>query len=530
MGLDKSLGQIVLSQRPELCDYQINGAMNASKFLKKNPKDIAIDVITKIPLEIKNKVEFSVAGNGFINLKLGDEFLLKTIPTSLNVPKDYKKVIIDFSSPNIAKSMHVGHVRSTLIGACLVNLYRYQGSNVTADNHIGDFGTPLGIVISKIINQSDFIWNLENIEKNYVEGSIQYKIDEEFKKIVQEITVKLQNNDPDITKVWDKIVSTTVNSLKKDYSQLGIKFDTWDGESKFQSKIPLMIDSLEKKGMCVSSNGAKVIDLYPNPPLLLEKSAGGYLYHTTDLACINERSMYDLMLYVVDNRQKLHFEQLFLAAKKVEFIKDNQKAIHVAFGTINGQDNRPFKTRDGDVLKLSDLIEQSILKAKEKIKDKEFSDFENNSEIIGIGALKFAELKHHRLSDYVFDLDKFMSLEGFTGPYVMYSIVRAKSILSKTKEEGELIQINSPEERSIVLLLNQFKDYFSKSINLNEPHHLCEYSYKLANAFNSFYQNHSIVNENNDLLKKNKIALINLVINHLTVTLGLLGISVPSKM
>ena len=524
LGLPKNFGQINLSQRPEYSDYQINGAMAGAKLLKQSPLIIAGRILELIPKESFQDFEFENT-NGFINIKLKDHLLLQAINVAEKVPEVKEKVIIDFSGPNVAKSMHVGHLRSTLIGASLVNLYRYQGSEVYGDNHLGDFGTPLGIVVTEIMKQHDFSWTLEDIERLYVIGSKEYKENELFKDTVQKHTTEIQLKQGQAFELWKKVIDVTKESLNKDYSQLDIVFDLWHGESSFQERIPVLMHQLENDGFLKESFGAKVLELEQGNPLILQKQSGAYLYQTTDLVCLQERlKNYDRILYVVDNRQQLHFEQLFAAIKKLNW-QDQQIVEHIKFGTINGEDNKPFKTRDGGILKLSDLIQQMTILASRYTEDME------DAKVIGIGGLKFAELKHNRISDYVFSLDKFISKEGFTGPYIMYSVVRGKSILTKNADESKLGErINSNFERELILAICQFSHYFKKSIDLNEPHHLCEYAFLLANKFNNFYQNHSVLKESDLQLKFHRLALVEKTISMLTLVLNLLGIKVPSKM
>jgi arginyl-tRNA synthetase len=481
LGLNPNLALIVSSDLPKLSDYQCNGALASAKVLKQNPMTIAEKIVESLPTDVSIDYEINVVKPGFINIKLKQKKLLDLAAEALVISKEHKKVLIDYGSPNVAKGMHIGHLRSTLIGSALVSIHRYAGHEVVGDNHLGDWGTPLGIVITKIQSQQNFSWTLDEIESLYVSGSIQYKTDKTFKAVVLNTTNLLQQGDLGVKALWQKIVNITISSLKSDYEKLGVHFDLWEGESSFEHLLPIMIQELTAKGFVSLSDGALVIDL-PGVPLMLEKSGGGYLYHTTDLACLKLRTpLYDKILYVVDNRQTLHFKQLFLAGTKVGYLNNNEQAEHVAFGTINGKDGKPFKTRDGSVLKIKELIEQVFNAAESKIK-LNFTEEEkkHNLPIIAIGALKFAELKHQRLSDYVFDLDSFMALEGFTGPYVMYSAVRAISILSKTKIQGEpLSQIFSESERDLVSVLSKFKEYYNKSLNFNEPHHLCDFAFKM---------------------------------------------------
>lgn len=529
LGADESCGALVLSNRPDLADYQCNGAFMAAKALKKSPQEIAKEVINKINNPLYDLKEV----NGFINVCIKSQALL-TEP-SLQVSQNSKKVVIDFSSPNVAKGMHVGHLRSTLIGQALVNLYKFVGHEVTADNHLGDWGTPLGIVITLIKNENPMVLSLPIIEDLYIKGSKNYKTDPDFKQQVQETTTKLQEGEKETKLIWEKIVNITKEDLKKDYEKLNITFDTWLGESFFENLIEPMIEELENKGLAQSSQGAKVLPLDSHPPLILQKSSGGFLYHTTDLACLKYRQKnFDEVLYVVDKRQGLHFEQVFEAAHIAGYFP--KKASHIAFGTINGSDGKPFKTRSGEVLKLKELILEVQEACLNKIKslNNSYSDLELEqiSQEVALGALKFAELKHHRLSDYNFDLDKFTSLEGFTGPYVLYAGVRMKSILNKVQGNPK-IYLNkelSLEEKSLLVKIHQFKDYINKAYEDNEPHILCQYAYDLAKEFNSFYHKININQELNLEYKNHYLWVTQTSLKTLETILNLLGILIPNKM
>lgn len=533
LGVPEDQVLVSASQRPDLADYQCNTALSAQKTLKQNPMDVAGQIINKIK---SNDFDLSVVKPGFINIKLTPKALVK-------IPKVQKtnnplKVLIDFSSPNVAKGMHVGHLRSTLIGASLVKIYKFLGHPVVSDNHLGDWGTPLGIVIAKILKEKDYQYSLDLIEKLYIEGSIEYKSNEDFKNEVQKITDKLQQNDEQLKKIWANIILCTIDSLKSDYQSLGISFDEYLGESFYEKLIPKMIEDFQDKNLIEKSEGATVIKLKDDKnPLLIEKSNGGYLYQTTDLACLKYRHQegFEKVLYVVDKRQKLHFEQVFEAASEVGYLS-GLNPVHVTFGTVNGEDGKPYKTRNGNVLKLTELIKEAKIIAKEKLEtlQTDYTEDEKNeiSNIVAIGGLKFAELKHNRNSDYVFNLEKFMALEGYTGPYVMYAGVRIKSILNKISSTGEfsLDHEFSSEEKALLFSLHKLSSIVEKSAAHQEPNHLCELAYEIAKNFNSFYQKHPIVSEESEVLKSHYVWIIKETLNTLTTTLNLLGIDIPEKM
>lgn len=530
LGLDPSLALLVPSQRPDLSDFQINGALSAAKILKKSPALIAQSIIEALPPELDNWGTVS-HHQGFINITLHDNFLLNLLPDRLEVPHKSLKVLIDFSGPNIAKSMHVGHLRSTLIGSTLVNLYRYQKSTVISDNHLGDFGTPLGIIITQIQNEPNFDWTLENIEKFYISGSVLYKdpLQSKFQEAVKSNTLKLQQLDPEIMPLWEKITQLTKQSLMNDYHKLNIHFDRWFGESYFQPLLQDLVQECQEANISQLSQGAWTIPLtnFSNP-FLLQKNDGGALYQTTDLACLKLRLQehFDKIIYVVDNRQNLHFQQLFAVASLLPWPQLPQQLYHIGFGTINGPDNKPFKTRSGDSLKLSTLINQM-----EELVSQKMPFDPQSSTKVAVGALKFAELKHHRLTDYVFDIEKFISLEGYTGPYLMYSLVRGKSVLAKNSQSPKLSSQNySPLDRELALTLNAFSSHFIGAINNHAPHILCEYAYNLANVFNKFYHQHNILKESNVQIQQHRLALTAYTVENLTTVLNLLGIDVPDKM
>lgn len=531
LGLDPSLGNIVLSGRPELCDYQCNGSFNAGKTLKQNPLVIADNLIKQLPNEIKELFEIKNE-KGFINISLKEKAYFLDLKKNLSIVPENKKVVIDYGSPNIAKGMHIGHLRSTLIGACLCLIHKAKGHKTVGDNHIGDFGTPLGIVIHQIKLNPHIELSLENIESLYVKGSVLYKNDTDFKNEVLKTTQLLQQNDPQTKETWNQIVEITKKSLIDDYSQMGIVFDQWNGESAFEPVIPSVFQDLQKLGLIKESEGAKIVELKDMPSVILEKSGGGYLYHTTDIACVKTRQDYDQLLYVVDKRQALHFKQVFEISRLAGYLT-TQKAEHIAFGTINGSDGKPFKTRSGEVLKLKEVIEEfkeaTIKKLSAKLTEEEKQTI---APIIAIGSLKFAELKCSRTQDYVFNLEQFTSLEGVTAPYVMYAGVRAKSILNKHLDGIIKCQekIHTEEEKKVWLLLNQFNDIFELSLKNNEPHHLCLYAYNLASAFNNFYNTTNILKESNEEVKSHYLYLVQTFYETLERVLGLLGIEIPPKM
>lgn len=535
-GIPPALSKIIISTRPELCDYQCNGCLAASKILKDNPKNIANSIIKLLSDKVLTDYFLIAHDSGYINISVSNKKLYELAFNNLDIKKENKSICIDYSSPNIAKSMHVGHLRSTLIGNALCKMYKFAGWTVIGDNHIGDFGTPMGIVISQILNNPLInmdLMSIEEIESLYIQGSILFKENEDFKNQVLENTKKLQNQHEEVKNIWNKLISITKQSLNDDYLQLDIIFDEWNGESKFEHLLEPMISNLDNQGFVKMSNGSSIIELSdPKNPLLLTKSNGSFLYSTTDLACLTTRKSFDKILYVVDVRQSLHFSQIFEAGVKVGFIKTNQ-AHHISFGTINGKDNKPFKTRNGDSLKLKELIDIALHKSKDNISDKiDILKKDKISTIIGIGSLKFEELKHNRNSNYIFDLDSFISPEGFTGPYLMYAGVRSQSILNQHQYTYKYDISYNPSilERQLLLKLAQFKNSFNASLSLNEPHHLCEYLFELANIYNKFYNEKNISKENDHNVKNQLLSINENFINTLSTGLSLLGIQLPEAM
>lgn len=562
-GFDVAHARVTVSDRPDLAQFQCNGALAIAKQQKLKPRDVAQQIIDALP----NKELFSdlsIAGPGFINLTLTDEALVafqkKELPAYYSEPQktEQKKIVLDYGGANIAKPLHVGHLRSAMIGDSIKRILRFLGHEVFGDIHMGDWGTQMGIVICELKREhpelpyfdeafkgaypSESPVTLKQLEELYPRGAQRVKEDAQAKADALQATVELQNGRPGYRALWKHIVDVSVAGLQKDYADLGVEFDWWYGESHYHDRIAPMVERLEKEGYATQSEGATVILLGEEmPPLLLKKSDGAFLYSTTDLAAVEERIQddhADVILYVVDQRQGLHFDQVFAAAKKVGLFS-NQELRHLGFGTMNGADGKPFKTRAGGVMKLRDLIDMITEKARIRMEEndmaKEFSTEEKEviAKQVGVASLKFADLMNHRASNYMFDLEKFSQFEGKTGPYLLYTTVRIGSILRKAELQTQINDLGNPltdVERQLMLKLALFPDVISGMLEQYLPHLLCEHLYELAQTFNHFYTQCRIVTEKDEAKKKHWLALCAATQKQLEVGLQLLGISVPKGM
>ena len=562
-GLDEAFGLVQLSDRPDLAQFQCNGALAAAKQAKSNPRAIAEKIAARLKTDPRfSKVE--IAGPGFINLDLGDAALDARVaaPDAPATPNG-KTALIDFGGPNVAKPMHVGHLRSAVIGDCLQRLFRANGWQVVSDIHLGDWGLQMGQLISEVEvkgiapiyfdagfegpypEQSPV--TMEDLEELYPAASAACKADPARLEAARRATVELQDGRPGYRALWRHFVTVSQVGLEREYASLGVKFDLWKGESSVHDLIAPMLEDLKARGLAEMNEGALVIpvarddDKKPMPPLLLVKSDGGVLYGTTDMATVIERMRDqnpDLILYVVDHRQHGHFEQVFRAARKTG-IAGNAQLEHAGFGTINGSDGKPFKTRAGGVMKLYDLIAMAEVEAKSRLAEQGLgSDYsaeerENIAKQIAIATIKFADLSNHRTTDYIFDLERFSRFEGKTGPYLQYAAVRIQSILRKARDEGYVCgtpAIHSPEERTLALQLLSLGDVLLAAEQKRAPNFLCDYAFTLAQNFSRFYAAHHIMSESDAELRASRLGLCARVLDVMTRTLGLLGIAVPERM
>jgi arginyl-tRNA synthetase len=562
-GLNPEFGLVQVSDRPDLAQFQCNGAMAAAKAAKANPRAIAEKVAARLKSDPRfAKVE--IAGPGFINLDLTDAALDARMagPEAATLPNG-KTAIIDFGGYNIAKPLHVGHLRSSIIGDCLQRLFRANGWKVVSDVHLGDWGLQMGQLISEIevrgIAPIYFDENfkgpypdispvtMEDLEELYPAASAACKADPERLESARRATQRLQEGRPGYRALWRHFVNVSEAGLTRETASLGVSFDLWNGESSVHDLIAPMLHDLKARGLAQMDEGALVIpvaeesDKKPMPPLLLVKSDGGVLYGTTDLATVVERMRDhhpDLILYVVDHRQHGHFEQVFRAAKKTG-ISGSALLEHAGFGTINGPDGKPFKTRAGGVMKLYDLIAMAVVEAKSRLaeqglgEDYSTQEKETIAKQVALATIKFADLSNHRTTDYIFDLERFSKFEGKTGPYLQYAAVRIKSILRRAGEEEHATgtpRIHSPEERALVLQLLSQGDAMLSAEQKRAPNILCDYAFTLAQNFSRFYAAHHILSESDEDLRASRLGLCAEVLAVMTQTLDLLGIAVPERM
>lgn len=569
-GYDGNLGKVMLSNRPDLCEYQCNGAMAGAKLYKKAPIMIANDVAEKLA-DSKVFSEVVAVAPGFLNLKVSEAFLLTYLQGmeanekfGLEKPEHPKKIIIDYGGPNVAKPLHVGHLRSAVIGESVKRISRYVGHEVIGDVHLGDWGLQMGLVITGLQErQPELVYFDENytgeypeeapftiseLEEIYPAASARSKEDPEYKAKAMEATFKLQSGVRGYRALWKHIINVSVNDLKKNYSKLNVEFDLWKGESDVHDIIPEMVTYMKDNGYAHLSEGALVVDVKEDtdtkeiPPCMILKSDGASLYNTTDLATIMERmKLYhpDELIYVVDKRQELYFEQVFRCARKTKLVEPETELKFLGFGTMNGKDGKPFKTRQGGVMRLENLIKDTQDEMYKKIKegrDMEDAEARKVADVVAISALKYGDLSNQASKDYVFDIDRFTSFEGDTGPYILYTIVRIKSILNKYKEQGgdltavKLQQPGNASEKELAMELAQFNTMIATAGEELAPHKVCAYIYDLANAFNHFYHETKILGEENEERKQGLVALLVLTRDILETCIDMLGFEAPEKM
>ena len=551
------------SNRPDLGDYQYNGAMSLAKIYHDNPMNIA----TKIKDSIKDFNELksvSVANPGFINIKLSDEFLidfanetLKDITSNYNLGIN-KTIFLDYGGPNVAKVLHVGHLRSANIGQALNNLCKAVGCTTISDIHLGDWGRPMGMVILEIktrypnlayfqdnYNGEDVDFNLtnEDLLELYPTATTKAKENESIMEEARKINLELQNKHKGYYALWQKIVKVSVDEIKKIYQDLNVDFDLWEGESDNSLYMDELFNYLYGKNIIEKSNGAEVINVLEEtdnkeiPPLILVKSNGAISYEATDLAAIWERIhkyKLDEIWYIVDKRQELHFTQVFRAAQKSDIVKDNTKLIFNGFGTMNGPDGKPFKTRDGGVMPLKDLLDSVTKVCSKRLME---SIQENRNEIaktIAIAAIKYADLLPNRTTDYNFDIEKFTDLNGKTGTYLLYSCVRMNSLLKKAIEQQNNFKdikiLTTENERKILLAMLDLKRIIKRSFENRSLNEICEYLYKITNIYNNFYAENKVLTEENANIKTSWLALTKLIYDNNKYLLNILGINIPEKM
>ena len=569
-GYERELGKVSLSNRPDLCEYQCNGAMAGAKLYKKAPIMIAQEVAQKCggsPVF----AEVDAVAPGFLNLKLKECFIkeylnkMETEPKfGLEMPEHPAKIIIDYGGPNVAKPLHVGHLRSAVIGESIKRIARYAGHEVIGDIHLGDWGLQMGLIITELQERQPQLvyfdesyegdypeeapFTISELEEIYPTASGKSKEDPAYKEKAMEATFKLQSGVRGYRALWDQIIKVSVADLKRNYENLNVEFDLWKGESDVHDVIPGMVQQLKDQGYAYYSDGALVVDVKEEtdtkeiPPCMILKSDGASLYNTTDLATIMERVREyhpDRMIYLTDKRQDLYFEQVFRCARKTGLVPKETELLHIGFGTMNGKDGKPFKTREGGVMRLELLIKEINEEMYRKITDNRQVDEQEarkTAQVVALSAIKYGDLSNQASKDYIFDMDKFTSFEGDTGPYILYTIVRIKSILSKIREqdgefkEGTIREAASEAEKALMMSLAGFPAMMAGAYEETAPHKVCAYIYELANAFNRFYHETRIVAEQDQEKKAGWVALLILTRDILEACIDVLGFSAPERM
>lgn len=570
-GYDEKYIKVTVSNRPDLCEYQCNGAMAAAKEYKKKPIDIANEIVESLK-DSEMFTEISAVMPGFINLRISPAYLAGYVngialedKYGLEEVKASETIIIDYGGANVAKPLHVGHLRAAVIGESIKRMGRFLGHHTIGDVHLGDWGLQMGLIIEELRERKPELayfdesftgeypqeppFTLAELEEIYPSASTKSKEDDSFKERAQQATFKLQSGYAPFTAVWKHIMNVSLTDLKRNYSNLNVFFDLWKGESDAQPYIPGLIDDLVKKGLAYESQGALVVDIAEEgdskdlPPCIVRKSDGAALYATSDLATILQREQDyqpSRYIYVVDKRQELHFTQVFRVAKKAGIVKPDTPMQFLGFGTMNSKDGGPFKTRDGGVMRLERLIDEINAAVYVKIKEKEKvpeQEMESTARIVGLAALKYGDLSNQATKDYVFDVDRFISFEGNTGPHIQYMIVRIKSILEKYKEtKARQVKADgirsaaSVSEKMLQLTLCRFNEAVENAFAETAPHKLCQYLYDLSDAFNNFYLENNIMGEEDEEKQAAFISLIMLTLEVLDTCMDLLGMESPEHM
>ncbi len=569
-GYDAKFAKVTLSNRPDLCEYQCNGAMAAAKAYKKAPIMIAQDVLAALG-ESRILGDVQAVNPGFINIKVSEDFLAgyltemqKDENLSVEKAEEPKRLMIDYGGPNVAKPLHVGHLRSAIIGESIKRMGRFLGHEVIGDVHLGDWGLQMGLIITELKHrkpelvyfQEDYTgeypeeapFTIGELEEIYPTASGKSKEDAAYKEEALQATYELQRGRAGYRALWKHILNVSVSDLKKNYARLNVEFDLWKGESDADAYIPAMVEKMKNDGFAYEDQGALVVDVKEEtdtkevPPCMILKSDGAALYTTTDLATIVERMedyQPDEILYVVDKRQEMHFIQVFRCARKTGIVKDDTKLSFLGFGTMNGKDGKPFKTREGGVMRLENLISEINAEMYRKIIDNHSvkdTDAQKTAEIVGLSAIKYGDLSNQASKDYIFDVDRFTSFEGNTGPYILYTIVRIKSILNRYVQEGGSLEEKavraavSESEKALMLECAKFNAVVENAFEEKAPHKICSYIYDLANAFNRFYHETKILSEENEEQRHSWICLLLLVRDVLETCIDLLGFSAPERM
>ena len=569
-GYEASYGKVGISNRPDLCEYQCNGAMAGAKKYKKAPIMIANDVVAALK-EDPMFDEIVAVNPGFINIRIAGDFVAEYLngmqaDERLSVEKaaEPKTIMIDYGGANVAKPLHVGHLRSAIIGESIKRIGRFVGHKVIGDVHLGDWGLQMGLIITEVKErQPELVYFDESYEGEYPEeapftiseleeiyptASGKSKVDEAFREAALEATAKLQSGVRGYRALWQQILNVSIADLKKNYGNLNVEFDLWKKESDAQPYIPEMVEEMKEKGYAYMDQGALIVDVAKEsdtkevPPCIILKSDGAALYTTTDLATIIERRKLfdpDEIIYVVDKRQEMHFIQVFRCARKTGLVKEDTGLKFLGFGTMNGQDGKPFKTREGGVMRLEHLIadinEEMFRKITENHEVDE-AEARETAKLVGLSAIKYGDLSNQASKDYVFDLDKFTSFEGNTGPYILYTIVRIKSILNKYRaggnavEKGHILVPEGESEKALMLALTGFNSMIQQAFEELAPHKICSFIYDLANDFNHFYHETKILSEEDADRKRSYIELLDLTREVLETSIDLLGFAAPERM
>ena len=576
-GYDAKYAKVTLSNRPDLCEYQCNGAMAAAKEYKKAPFMIADEVVEKLAVNPMFAMAESVKP-GFLNLKIDEAYLADYVAKmqedegrfGCEKTEASKTIMIDYGGPNVAKPLHVGHLRSAIIGESVKRIGKFMGHNVIGDVHLGDWGLQMGLIITELkLRRPELVYfddaytgeypeeapfTISELEEIYPTASKKSKEDEAYKEAAMQATFELQHGKRGYQALLKHILNVSVTDLKRNYANLNVSFELWKGESDAQPYIPDMVQKMKDDGFAYISDGALVVDVKEDtdtkeiPPCMILKSDGASLYNTTDLATMVWRMKDynpDELIYVVDKRQELYFTQVFRCARKTGIVKPETELKFLGFGTMNGKDGRPFKTRDGGVMRLEHLIsginEEMLAKIQENQKTKEnlgisTEEAENTAKMVALAAIKYGDLSNQASKDYIFDIDRFTSFEGNTGPYILYTIVRIKSILNKyhglgKDESGAVIEAaHSKSEKDLMLELSKFNAVMESAFEETAPHKICSYIYDLANAFNSFYHGTKIMSEENEAVQKSYIRLLELTKSVLETCIDVLGFSAPERM
>ncbi len=569
-GFSENFGQVVLSNRPDLCEFQCNGAMAAAKEYHMPPSAIA-DAVAECLTESSLFAAAESVKPGFLNLTLSEQFLASYVNAmaedtrcGAERPGAGHTMIVDYGGANVAKPLHIGHLRSAIIGESVKRLGQFLGYHTIGDVHLGDWGLQMGLIIEEVRDrQPELVYfdsayvgaypekapfTIGELEEIYPAASKKAKEDASFAARAHEATLRLQDGYAPYRALWRHIMEVSIADLKKNYDRLHVQFDLWKGESDAQEYIPGVIRDLSSRGIARESEGALVVDIAEEgdakelPPCIVRKSDGASLYATSDIATIVEREKDfspDEYIYLADKRQQLHFTQVFRTVKKAGYVSPETPMIHIGFGTMNGADGKPFKTREGGVMRLEYLIDDINEAAYARIREnRDISEEEARAtaEMVGLAALKYGDLSNQASKDYVFDLERFLSFEGNTGPYLLYTIVRMKSILKKYAEAGgnesgaKILSPRTAQERELMLVLTRFNGVMEEAFADTAPHKVCAYLYDLANAFNRFYHNTKIIAEGDAAVQGSEIRLLTLTKRVLECGIEILGFEAPERM